>query len=83
MPATPTFSASKSRLAIGAQEAQVLTQFLVEAVVLSLFGGVVGIAGGLGLAVVAAGAMQLPFILDPAIVLIAFGFSAAVGVVFG
>jgi len=42
-----------------------------------------GIAGGLGLAVVAAGAMQLPFILDPAIVLIAFGFSAAVGVVFG
>jgi len=71
------------RLAIGAEERQVLTQFLVEAVVLSLFGGVVGIAGGLGLAVVASSAMQIPFTFDPTIVLVAFGFSAAVGVVFG
>ena len=43
------------RLAIGALERQVLTQFLVEAVVLALFGGVIGIAIGLGLA--AAGAV--------------------------
>ncbi len=71
------------RLAIGAEESQVLTQFLVEAVVLSLFGGMVGIAGGLGLAVVASNAMQIPFTFDPVIVLVAFGFSAAVGVVFG
>ena len=71
------------RLAIGAEERQVLTQFLVEAVVLSLFGGIAGIAGGLGLAVLASGAMQIPFTFDPVIVLVAFGFSAAVGVVFG
>ena len=41
------------RLAIGAQERQVLMQFLVEAVVLSLFGGVIGIILGLGLAAAA------------------------------
>jgi putative ABC transport system permease protein len=71
------------RLAIGALEGQVLTQFLVEAVVLSLFGGFVGIVLGLGLAWLAITAMGVPFIVDPTIILIAFGFSALVGVVFG
>jgi putative ABC transport system permease protein len=71
------------RLAIGAQESQVLMQFLVEAVVLSLFGGVTGILLGLGLAWLASAAMQIPFTVDPVIVATAFGFSAAVGVVFG
>lgn len=71
------------RLAIGAQEAQVLMQFLVEAVVLSLFGGIIGILAGLGFAALATAGMRLPFILDPTIVLIAFGFSALVGIVFG
>jgi putative ABC transport system permease protein len=71
------------RLAIGALEHQVLAQFLVEAVVLSLFGGLVGIVLGLGLALLATRAMQVPFGIDGAIVLLAFGFSALVGVVFG
>lgn len=71
------------RLAIGAQESQVLMQFLVEAVVLSLIGGVIGVVLGLGLAAVASVAMKVPFVLDPNIVLIAFGFSALVGIVFG
>jgi putative ABC transport system permease protein len=71
------------RLAIGALESQVLTQFLVEAVVLSLFGGVVGILLGLGLARLATGGLQVPFVLDTTIILVAFGFSALVGVVFG
>jgi putative ABC transport system permease protein len=71
------------RLAIGALESQVLLQFLVEAVVLSLFGGVVGIALGLGLAGLAGRAMEIPFVFDASIVAIAFGFSALVGVVFG
>jgi putative ABC transport system permease protein len=71
------------RLAIGAEEGQVLMQFLVEAIVLSLFGGIIGILAGLGLAALASGAMGIPFVLDPAIVIIAFGFSAAVGVIFG
>jgi putative ABC transport system permease protein len=71
------------RLAIGALERQVLTQFLVEAVMLSLFGGFVGIILGLTLAWLAIAAMGVPFIVDPAIILIAFGFSALVGVIFG
>jgi putative ABC transport system permease protein len=71
------------RLAIGALESQVLLQFLVEAVVLSLFGGLVGVLLGLGLAWLATAGLQVPFQVDPAIVLIAFGFSAFVGVVFG
>ena len=71
------------RLAIGALERQVLLQFLVEAVVLSLFGGLLGILLGLGLAWLATSGLQVPFMVDPMIVLIAFGFSALVGVVFG
>ncbi|MFN3867775.1 MAG: ABC transporter permease [Hyphomicrobiaceae bacterium] len=71
------------RLAIGALEAQVLTQFLVEAVVLSLFGGIVGIVLGLGLAAAATSSLGVPFLIDPQIVLVAFVFSAVVGVVFG
>ncbi len=72
-----------TRLAIGALASQVLTQFLVEAVVLSLFGGLVGVALGLGLSYVLAGAIKVPFDVDPSIIALAFGFSAAVGVVFG
>jgi putative ABC transport system permease protein len=71
------------RLAIGALERQVLVQFLVEAMVLSLFGGLIGIALGLGLAAAAAHGLRVPFLLDPTIILIAFGFSAVIGVVFG
>jgi putative ABC transport system permease protein len=71
------------RLAIGAQQYQVLMQFLVEAIVLSLFGGIIGIALGLGLAALGGVWLHVPFVLDPTIVLIAFAFSAMVGVVFG
>ena len=71
------------RLAIGALERQVLSQFLVEAVVLSLFGGLAGILLGLGLALMATRMLEVPFTVDPQIVFIAFAFSALVGVVFG
>ncbi len=71
------------RLAIGAQESQVLMQFLVEAVVLSLFGGTVGVVLGLALAGAASAGMSIPFVLDPRIVVIAFAFSALIGIVFG
>ena len=72
-----------TRLAIGAMERQVLSQFLIEAVVLSLFGGLVGILLGLGLALLAASTMGLPFTVEPGIVFVAFAFSALVGIVFG
>lgn len=71
------------RLAIGAVEGQVLMQFLVEAVTLSIFGGFVGIALGLAIAYGAVSLMQVPFVVSPTIVLFAFVFSAAIGMVFG
>ena len=72
-----------TRLAIGALEREVLLQFLVEAVVLSSFGGLIGIALALAASVGLAGLLQVPFVFNAPIVLISFLFSAAVGVVFG
>jgi len=71
------------RLAIGALGSEVLLQFLVEAVVLSTFGGVMGIILGLSGAAVTARVLEMPFVLSLQIVVIAFLFSAAVGVIFG
>lgn len=71
------------RLAIGALARDVLMQFLVEAVVLSSFGGVIGIVLGLAAAIAGARLLSVPFVLNPGIVAVAFVFSAAVGVVFG
>ncbi len=71
------------RLAIGALEREVLMQFLVEAVALSSLGGVLGIVLALGASVQLADLLEVPFIFNPRIVVIAFLFSAAVGVIFG
>lgn len=71
------------RLAIGAVERQVLMQFLVEAVTLSVFGGIVGIALGLGIAYGAVSLLSVPFVASPSVILLAFAFSAAIGMVFG
>jgi putative ABC transport system permease protein len=71
------------RLAIGAFERDVLTQFLVEAVVLSVFGGSIGVTFALIASALAARALSLPFSIDLGIVALAFLFSAGVGVVFG
>jgi putative ABC transport system permease protein len=71
------------RMAIGAMEREVLMQFLIEAVVLSSFGGLFGIALALAASVWLAAMLQVPFIFSPGIVGVAFLFSAAVGVIFG
>ena len=71
------------RLAVGALKRQVLSQFLVESVVLSLFGGVLGIGLGLGLAALGGSFLGIPFTADPGSIVLAFLFSAAVGVIFG
>lgn len=71
------------RLAIGALERQVLTQFLVEAVMLSIFGGVAGILTGLSLAYGVVSLLNVPFVTSPMIIFVAFAFSAIIGVVFG
>ncbi len=71
------------RLAIGALESEVLMQFLVEAVVLSSFGGLIGIVAALAGSLWLAGILHVPFVFNAGIVIIAFLFSAAVGVIFG
>ena len=71
------------RLAVGASGGQVLMQFLIEAVVLSVLGGGIGIALGLALAWGGSIYLAIPFSPSILIVGLAFGFSAVVGVVFG
>jgi len=71
------------RLAIGALEREVLLQFLIEAVVLSSLGGLVGIALATGASMGLARVMGVPYIFDPAINIASFLFSAAIGVIFG
>ena len=71
------------RLAIGARERDVLTQFLVEAVMMSAFGGVVGIVLGLSASAAGTHFLKLPFVPSAGIVVLAFLFSAAIGIAFG
>ncbi len=71
------------RLAIGALERDVLTQFLVEAVVLSSFGGLFGIALALAASWFLAGMLGVPYVVEPGMVLFAFLFSMIIGVAFG
>ncbi len=71
------------RLAIGALERDVLAQFLAEAVALSLFGGLIGVIVGLGGSYLVVPRLDIPFVFDPWVIFLAFGFSGTVGVLFG
>jgi putative ABC transport system permease protein len=71
------------RLAIGALEHEVMLQFLIEAVALAALGGVIGIVLASVASFALAQVMQVPYAFNPAINLLAFVFSAAIGVVFG
>jgi putative ABC transport system permease protein len=71
------------RLAIGALEREVLLQFLIEAIVLAAFGGLVGVVLAAGASIGLARLMQVPFLFDPAVNLLSFVFSAGIGVMFG
>jgi len=71
------------RLAIGALEREVLLQFLIEAVVLSSLGGLIGIALATVASILLAGMMNVPYLFDPGINLLSFLFSAVIGVIFG
>jgi putative ABC transport system permease protein len=71
------------RLAIGALARDVLTQFLVEAVVLSSIGGILGILLALLTSWFIAGLLQIPFVVEPGMVLVALLFSMVIGIAFG
>ena len=71
------------RLAIGAMQSEVLLQFLIEAIVLSTWGGIIGIFLGLGVGYMVVGIFDLPYIINTQIILISFIFSTLIGVVFG
>ncbi|MCB1694390.1 MAG: FtsX-like permease family protein, partial [Pseudomonadales bacterium] len=71
------------RLAIGALERDVLMQFLVESVVLSSIGGLIGVLLALITSIVLGGLIDVPFVFSPGIVVLGFLFSTTVGIVFG
>lgn len=71
------------RLAIGAMQSEVLLQFLIEAIVLSTWGGIIGIFLGLGVGYGVVQIFELPYIINTQIILISFIFSTLIGVIFG
>ena len=71
------------RKAIGARTTDILLQFLIESVLLSAIGGVIGILVGIGFGPVVKSLLGLEFAVQMNMVLVSFGFSAAIGVFFG
>jgi putative ABC transport system permease protein len=70
-------------MAVGARSRDIMLQFLVEAVVMAATGGLMGILLGIGSSEVIKQWAQWPTLINPAIIVIAFLFSGAVGVFFG
>jgi putative ABC transport system permease protein len=71
------------RLAVGAPQSAILLQFLSEAIVMCLAGGMIGILLGYGIAALVSNIMGWPVVITPGSILLAFGFATLIGVVFG
>jgi len=71
------------RMSIGALEGDVMLQFLTEATVLAALGGIMGATLGVTLTAIGAFLLDVPFVVEPVIVLGSVGFSALMGVFFG
>jgi macrolide transport system ATP-binding/permease protein len=71
------------RMATGARRLHVLTQFLIEAMLLALMGGIAGIAAGVVASLLISHFAGWPILLEVNVMILAFGFSGAVGVFFG
>jgi putative ABC transport system permease protein len=71
------------RMALGAKPANIMTQFLIEALTLSVTGGAIGIASGLGVATWLAARLHWPLLIQPDVIVASVVFSATVGIVFG
>jgi len=71
------------RKALGATRGNILLQFMIEALTLCILGGAVGVLLGIGTTIVLARVMQWNTLISPSAVIVAFGFSALVGLFFG
>jgi len=71
------------RMAVGAEPLHILTQFLIEALSLSIAGGFIGVVAGVGTASWLASRFGWPVLLQPNVIAVSVGFSALVGIVFG
>ncbi len=71
------------RMAVGAEPHHILLQFLVEALSLSIAGGLIGVVTGVGVAAWLAARFNWPTLIQPDVILVSVGFSAMVGIVFG
>ena len=71
------------RKALGAEPSRIQAQFLIEAVILSLAGGLVGMLLGIGVSAIATAALEVEFHISASAIQLGVGFSAAVGIIFG
>jgi putative ABC transport system permease protein len=71
------------RMAVGAQRRHILLQFLIEAVVLCMIGGLIGTLFGISASAVVGAVGDLPVVVEPEAVILALGFAAVIGLFFG
>lgn len=71
------------RLSIGAKKADIILQFLFEAIMISVTGGIIGVILGISMAIIISNIAEIPTIISISSVLISFGVAAAVGLIFG
>jgi len=69
--------------AIGAKKRDILTQFLIESVVLTLFGGLIGMGVGILFAYIGSSLLSIPFIVSPSSIILAITVSTFIGIIFG
>ena len=71
------------RLSVGARASDILIQFLTEAIVLSLSGGIIGVTLSFGIAYILNNYTSQSAYIRPEVILVAFGFAGAIGIFFG